>query len=83
MTSLCVFLGVNSNYFNQFEKNLNPDKEIDKEIADVITLVREVIFVQKFEGAAVGAYKANIISRNLGLMEKKEVTKKKAVISFK
>ena len=83
LTSLCVFLGVNCNYFNQFEKNLNPDKEIDKEFADVITHVREVIFVQKFEGAAVGAYKANIISRDLGLMEKKEETKKKAVISFR
>lgn len=31
------------------------------------------MYAQKFEGASVGAFNANIIARDLGLIDKKEV----------
>lgn len=72
LTGLCIFLGVNTQYFTDFEKGLDINKKKDKDFSLVITHVREVIFTQKYEGAAVGAYNANIIARDLGLSDKKE-----------
>jgi hypothetical protein len=39
----------------------------------VITRVRKAMYADKFTGAAVGIYNANIIARDLGLAEKKVV----------
>ena len=72
LTGLCIFLGVNTKYFAQFESDLDLENKIDKDFSNVITHVREIIYSQKFEGAAVGAYNANIIARDLGLADKKE-----------
>lgn len=44
-----------------------------EEFVPVITRIENIIFTQKFEGAAVGAFNANIISRDLGLADKKEL----------
>lgn len=35
--------------------------------------VETTIYTQKFEGAAVGAFNSNIIARDLGLADKKEI----------
>lgn len=67
MMGLCVFLDVNTGYFRDFKKNL---KEDDEDFSMVITRIEEIIYTQKFEGAAVGAFNANIISRDLGLADK-------------
>ena len=69
LTGLCLYLDCNSKYFTEFEANL---KESDKDFSEVITRIRETIYSQKFEGAAVGAFNANIISRDLGLADKQE-----------
>lgn len=37
---------------------------------DIIKLIEDVMFSQKFEGAAVGIYKENIIAREIGLAER-------------
>lgn len=68
LTGLCIFLGVNTVYFNQFEKDCS------KDFSKVIKHVREVIYTQKLEGASVGAYNANIIARELGLADKKDLS---------
>jgi len=74
LASLCIFLGVNTKYFTEFESNIkdNKDKE-SKDFSEVITHVRDIIYQQKFEGAVVGAYNANIIARDLGLTDKQEI----------
>lgn len=72
LTGLCIFLGVNTKYFAQFESGLDLRTEDGIGFSNVITHVRETIYTQKLEGAAVGAYNANIISRELGLADKKE-----------
>ena len=80
---LCTFLDVNTHYFNDLEARLKQkDDEISKDFTEVITRVREIIYNQKFTGAAVGFFNANIIARDLGLTDKAEqsVTVNKPVI---
>lgn len=67
ITGLCLYLDCNSQYFNQFKKNL---KKTDEDFSLVIARIEEIIYTQKFEGAAVGAFNANIIARDLGLSDK-------------
>lgn len=74
LTALCLYLGVNSQYFTDFKKGLKPDElSIDKDFSVLITRIEEIIYSQKFEGASVGAFNANIIARDLGLSDKKEL----------
>ena len=43
------------------------------EFAEVVRAIDRTMFAQKFEGAAVGAFNANIIARDLGLAEKTQI----------
>lgn len=76
MEGLCLYLDVNVVYFNHFEEGLK-NKEQSKEKQDfskVITRIRDIIYTQKFTGAAAGFLNANIIARDLGLKEKSDLT---------
>ena len=42
----------------------------------VIHKIEDCIYNQKFEGAIIGLYNANIIARDLGLSDKNELTGK-------
>jgi hypothetical protein len=72
---LCSYFGCNKAYIRQFESELKdkPNTQINKDFSTVITHIREIIYQQKFEGAAVGAFNANIIARDLGLTDRKEL----------
>jgi hypothetical protein len=74
---LCRYLNCNTVWFNQFEKSLEgkTDKS-SQDFSKIVTHVREAIYQQKLEGAAVGAFNGNIIARELGLKEKAELTGK-------
>jgi hypothetical protein len=74
MKGLCVFLGVNSVYFNHFEEALDLEKKQGKDFSKVIRDIKDIIEVQKFEGASAGLLNANIIARDLGLTDKKELS---------
>jgi hypothetical protein len=67
LTGLCLYLDCGKNYFDQFK-----DSEGNEGFSGVITRIEDIIYTQKFEGAAVGAFNANIIARDLGLTDKKE-----------
>ena len=71
---LCIFWGVNSDYLTDFIDNLNLDKKEDKDFSRVIKTIREIIDTQKFEGASAGLLNPNIIARDLGLTDKKELS---------
>jgi len=74
---LTMFLHVNKQYFDDFEKGLSGNKdEISKDFSLVITHVREVIYNQKYVGAAAGFLNPNIIARDLGLSDRQELTGK-------
>lgn len=67
MHGLCLYLNCNTAYFRQFKVNCSED------FSTIINQIEEVIYNQKFSGAASGFLNANLISRDLGLVDKKEV----------
>lgn len=75
LEGLCIQAGIVTQTFRNYEKN--------EAYFDITTRIREIIYNQKFEGAAVGAFNANIIARDLGLADKKEVNKVVKRLDFK
>lgn len=71
LTGLCIYLGCNSAYFRQFKASISGKEE---GFSTIIENIEQIIYTQKFEGAAVGAFNANIIARDLGLKENMDVT---------
>lgn len=67
LKGLCLFLDVNEVYFNQFNDEKN-------DFSKVITRIRDIIYTQKFTGAAANLLNPNIIARDLGLSDKSEST---------
>lgn len=49
------------------------DYEAKEDFIETCTRIRNIIYTQKFEGAAVGAFNTNLIARDLGLADKKEI----------
>ena len=75
---LVGYLNASINFFNMFEESLKSKVEKDKtdiissDFLLVITRAREIIYNQKFTGAASGFFNSNIIARDLGLADKNE-----------
>ncbi len=65
IAGLCNFLGITQETWNDWRKRRS-------DLSEIISQVEAVIWQQKFEGAAAGLLNANIISRELGLAEKRE-----------
>jgi hypothetical protein len=63
LQGLTAYLGVNTVYFNHFEKDCSED------FSKVINDIKEAIYRQKYENAAIGVYNQNIIARDLGLTD--------------
>lgn len=81
LQGLCLFLDVNTVYFNHFETEQKTKTGEEAEgFCKIITRIRETIFNQKFTGAAAGFLHPNIIARDLGLSDKQEHTINKPVI---
>jgi len=77
MAGLCIFLDVNTMYFSQFEAKLDPEKnQIHNDFSIVIKTIKDIIYQQKFTGAAAGLLNPNIIARDLGLSDKSTVDAK-------
>lgn len=72
---LCLHLGVGANWF----RTLKARENLTADFLEVIDLIETVIRTQKIEGATVGAFNANIVSRELGLVDKKELSGKLSV----
>jgi len=69
LSGLCICCGTNRHWWKQFKKGL---KEDSHDFYPVVRQIEDVIYAQKFEGAAAGHFNANIIARDLGLGEKVE-----------
>lgn len=69
----CAFHNLGEKYLRELAKSLEDKTEPDHiKLSAVLTQARARCYAQKFEGAAVGAFNANIIARDLGLVDKKE-----------
>lgn len=71
----CAFHNLGLKYLYQLEKTLEKDNKTEDEIklSNILTRAKAKCYAQKFEGAAVGVFNANIIARDLGLADKKEI----------
>lgn len=65
-SGLYVFLDIDHKTWNLYENR--------EDFIPTTTRVRNIIYTQKFEGAAVGAFNANLIARDLGLKEASTMT---------
>ena len=74
MEALTRFLCVNTVYFNHFESALNLKTKQGKDFSKVICEIKEIIRDQKFVGASAGLLNPNIIARDLGLTDKRELS---------
>ena len=68
LTGLCLFLDISKDTFDNYCSN----KEDYKDYFVIANKIKDIIRNQKFEGAAVGVFNANIIARDLGLIDKTE-----------
>ncbi len=67
--ALCLHLRISEETWREWRKSRD-------DLTEVIQTVDAVIFTQKFEGAAAGLLNANLISRELGLADRQELTGK-------
>ena len=65
LTGLCLFLDISDDTWRNYRGN--------EALLGVVSRAEKVIYDQKFSGAAADLLNANIIARDLGLAEKKEV----------
>ena len=64
---LCVFLDVSVTTWYRW-------KDKDSDLREVCLVMQQIMYAQKFEGAAAGMLNAAIVARKLGLADRKEVT---------
>lgn len=65
ISGLCIFLDITRETWSQWRKQ--------DDFSDIVTRAEEVIYSQKFAGAAADLLNANIIARDLGLADKSSV----------
>ena len=65
LTGLCLFLDISDDTWRNYREK--------EDLLGVVSRAEKVIYDQKFSGAAADLLNANIIARDLGLAEKKEV----------
>jgi len=66
---LCLFLGIDQKTWANYRNS-----EGNEDFFPIISQAEETIYQQKFAGAAAGLLNTNIIARDLGLSDKKEIT---------
>ncbi len=74
----------NTKYFNELEVQIaaerlelkNLTKEVVEDFSETLSRVRDIIYQQKYDGAVSGFFNAGIISRDLGFVDKRELTGK-------
>ena len=68
LRGLCLYLDVNRVYLNKFEsERAREGTATAKDFCNIITRIRDVIYNQKFCGAAAGLFDPKIIALDLGL----------------
>lgn len=68
LSGLCIYLNASESYWKKFRATPG----LSEDFLSIISRTEEIIRTNKFEGAAVGAFKENIMIRDLGMAEKTE-----------
>jgi len=69
LSGFCLYCDASEEWLREFRK-----RETSKDFLGVISWIESTVRLNKFEGAVVGAFNANIIARDLGLGDKVEST---------
>jgi hypothetical protein len=69
LSGLFIFLEIDENTWQRYRKEKSYE-----EFWAIVNQVDRIIYTQKFEGAAVGAYNPMIIARDLGLRDRTDIT---------
>ena len=73
LNGLCLYLGCSDTYFRTFKQEQS-QKQDSQGFLSVIDSIEKTIYEQKFAGAAAELLNPNIIARDLGLADKKDVS---------
>lgn len=65
VSAFCTYAGINRDTFNEYEKQ--------EHYSDVCKRIKQIIYQQKFEGAAADLLNPSIIAWEIGLADKTEV----------
>ena len=77
---LCTFLNITEDTFKNYESRKAKDlEEGEEDFLGVCTCVRNIIWTQKFEGAAADLLNPSIIAREMGLKDHIVDEKKKTI----
>ena len=68
LTGLCLYFDCSREWWTKFKDTQHLD------FLPIIARIDQIIYNQKFEGAAAGIFNANIIARDLGLQDKNDIT---------
>lgn len=75
LQGLCLYMDCNVGFFTDFRESLKgKSDDTSKDFSLVVTRIQETIYNQKFSGAASGFFNSNIIARDLGLQDTKNVS---------
>ncbi|SKA29922.1 DNA-packaging protein gp3 [Chitinophaga eiseniae] len=66
--ALCLYLECDDELLDNYQEK--------EGFSEIVTRIRNIIYTQKYEGAAVGLFNASVIARDLGLVEKSDLTSK-------
>jgi hypothetical protein len=72
LSGFCLYIGASESFWRNFRSNVN----LGEDFLSVIEEIELTIKTQKFTGAAVGAFNANLMARDLGMVDKTEITGK-------
>lgn len=74
LSGLCLYLDCSDSYFRAYKsRNKENPTDLHEDIITVIKKIERVIYEQKFTGAAADLLNHNIIARDLGLTDKKDI----------
>ena len=68
ISGMCLFLDVSREWWYKFKESVKNDNDF----LHIIARIENIIYTQKYEGAVVGAFNANLIARDLGLHKDQE-----------
>lgn len=74
MSGLCIYLGCNEQYLKIFKAQLTEKDENYADFNTTICDIEGIIRTQKYEGASAGFFNPNLIARDLGLVDKSDIS---------
>lgn len=77
LKAFCLYCDATEGWWKEFRKG-----KYIKDFLPIIHKIEEIIYNQKFEGAAVGIFNSNIIARDLGLSDKKDIDHRGSLITI-